>query len=164
MIVEEGEPALAWIAGRPRRRRYPATVRSETSKPSFSSSPWISGRPVRIRRHGTDQIPNLVVHPWPAASGRDRQRQYRRKPARCHPTTVSGFTITTSVHRDHDRRSTIQNNRSRKIYCGAWTFAFQHSDLLAESEDFDRYIRAAAEEHAQRRQECKQKIEHKRPL
>src|SRR5438445_12759130 len=41
--------------------------------------------------------------------GRDRQRQYRRKPARCHPMTVSGLTITrTSDHRGHTRRKVVQ--------------------------------------------------------
>lgn len=37
--------------------------------------------------------------------GRDRQRQYRRKPARCQPTTVSGLMMSrTSDHRGQSRR------------------------------------------------------------
>jgi hypothetical protein len=42
----------------------------------------------------------------PPPRGRERQRQDRRKPTRCHPTTVSGFTMTrTSDHRGHMYRS-----------------------------------------------------------
>src|SRR5260370_2083775 len=109
------------LPGSPRRRRlcrYLATVRSETSKPSFSSSPWIFGAPqsefsVPTRRIRV-RISSLTLGRPPL--GRDRQRQYRRKPARCHPTTVFGFTMTrTSDHRGHMYLRLIQNKRSRRI-------------------------------------------------
>lgn len=48
--------------------------------------------------------------------GRDRQRQYRRKPARRHPITVSGFTMNrTSDHRGQMLLRVVQNRRSRRL-------------------------------------------------
>ena len=109
------------LAGSPRRRRrcrYLATVRSETSKPSFRSSPWIFGAPQSAfsaaMRRMRIRTSSLTLGRPPR--GRDRQRQYRRKPARCHPTTVSGFTITrTSDHRGHMCRRVVQKKRSRRF-------------------------------------------------
>ncbi len=50
---------------------------------------------------------------------RDRQRQYRRNPARCQPTTVSGFTtISTSAQLAQTRRRVIQNRRSKGLKRG----------------------------------------------
>src|SRR5262249_18357152 len=83
------EPELtihARKAGSPRhrtRRRYLATVRSETPKPSFRSSPWIFGAPqptfsAAIRRRSVRIFSLTLGRPL---RGRDRQRQYRRKPA-----------------------------------------------------------------------------------
>src|SRR5258708_22413296 len=72
------------LTGSPRRRRrcrYLATVRSETSKPSFRSSPWIFGAPqsefstaMRRMRVRTSSLP-LGRPP----RGRDRQRQHSAK-------------------------------------------------------------------------------------
>ena len=55
MIPQEHKPALDSIETRGRRGIYRETVRSDTSKPSMSSSPWILGAPqvafsVAIRR------------------------------------------------------------------------------------------------------------------
>src|SRR5204863_7877017 len=74
------------FAGSPRRRRrcrYLATVRSQTSKPSFRSSPWIFGAPqsefsATMRRMRVRTSSLTLGRP---PRGRDRQRQYRRKPA-----------------------------------------------------------------------------------
>lgn len=55
--------------------------------------------------------------------GHDRQRQNRRKPARCRPTTVSGFTMTsTSFQRDHvcpqdGPEELIQRGQGRPRHC-----------------------------------------------
>jgi hypothetical protein len=50
---------------------------------------------------------------------RERNRQYSRKPARCHPTTVSGFTMMSgSVHLTQTRRSMTQKNRSPEVSRG----------------------------------------------
>ena len=46
-------------------------------------------------------------------------RQYKRKPARCHRTTVSGVTmIRDCFHRGQKRRATIQNRRSKLLRRG----------------------------------------------
>jgi len=51
--------------------------------------------------------------------GRDSQRQYRRKPAWCQATTVSGFTMTrTSVQRGQKWRKVVQTRRSREFNGG----------------------------------------------
>jgi hypothetical protein len=98
-----------------------ATVLSETSKPSLSSSPWIFGAPqpefsqaiVRIR------VRSSGVTFGRRPEGRERQRQYSWKPALCQPTTVSGFTITrTSDHRGHRFRKAVQKKRSRQFSVG----------------------------------------------
>jgi hypothetical protein len=45
--------------------------------------------------------------------------QYRRKPSRCHPTTVSGMTtISAFFHSDQSRGAVIQNNLSRTFSLG----------------------------------------------
>jgi hypothetical protein len=119
VIGQERQPAFGRIAAMRRvRRRYLATVRSETSKPSFRSSPWILGAPqsefsvaiVRMRV----RISSLILGRPP--QDRDRHRQYRRKPTRCHRITVSGFTMTkTSDHRGQMFRRVVQNKRSRRL-------------------------------------------------
>jgi hypothetical protein len=82
--------------------------------------------------------------PWP-----DRQRQYRRKPARCQPMMVSGFTMTrTSLQRDQKPRRDVQKSRSREFNIGPGTFAFEHRDLLSEREDFKSRVGPTAEEDA----------------
>ena len=75
---------------------YLDTVASETSKPSFSSSPWTRGAPhpvfsVTIRR--TSALNSTETRGLPGRRGLDFHRQYSRKPRRCQRTTVSGRTI-----------------------------------------------------------------------
>src|SRR5713226_2130941 len=114
-LARKASQRLAGSLRRHKRRRYLATVRSETSKPSFRSSPWIFGAPqsefsAAMRRMRV-RISSLTFGRPPR--GRDRQRQYRRKPARCHPITVSGFTMTrTSDHRGHMCHRVVQKKRS----------------------------------------------------
>ena len=51
--------------------------------------------------------------------GRQHQRQYQRKPARCQPTTVLDLTITrTSAYRDQSCSRIVQNSRSREFRGG----------------------------------------------
>src|SRR5215469_5763607 len=96
-------------------------------KPSFCNSPWIFGAPQsefscarrRIRRRTSSVILGLPPR------GRDFQRQYRRKLARCQPTTVSGLTITSaSRQRDQLVRKIIQKSRSRDRNGGRGRFVF----------------------------------------
>ena len=128
----ERESLAGWTShrwpGSPRRRtrrRYRATVRSEMVKPSFRSSPCIFGAPQvgfsSATRRINVRISAVVAGRPPPA--RDRHFQKSRNPARCQPTTVSGFTtIRTSVHRDQTRRNVVQNNRSHGFKRGRGRF------------------------------------------
>src|SRR5262245_27620404 len=113
---------------RRRRRRYLATVRSQTAKPSLSISPWILGAPQptfssAIRRM-RERISSLTLGRPPR--GLDRQRQYRRNPARCQPTTVSGLTIArTSDQRGQSCRKVVQKKRSQWVSTGRGRFRFK---------------------------------------
>src|SRR6202171_4134794 len=50
---------------------------------------------------------------------RERKRQYRRKPCRCHPATVSGLTIRSDLAQCGQKwRSRIQNSRSERCNRG----------------------------------------------
>lgn len=106
-LARKASQRLPGSPRRCRRRRCRAIVRSETEKPSFSSSPWIFGAPQSefsaAMRWMRLRVSSLIL--GCPRRGWDRQRQYLRKPARCQPTTVSGFTISkTSDHRGQTRR------------------------------------------------------------
>ena len=107
--------------------RIDTTVRSETANPSFSNSPWIFGAP---QSAFSSLIWRMRVRTSSVILGRpsrrlDRQRQYSRKPLRCHAITVAGFTTTsTSDHRGHTLRSRIQKSRSRCLSIGRRRFRF----------------------------------------
>src|ERR1700737_5004767 len=84
-----------WDGGSRRLTMYLATLVCPISTPSLRSSPWIRGAAHRglamlISRislrisNGTGGLPPRAL---------DFQRQCKRKPARCHLTTVSGLTI-----------------------------------------------------------------------
>jgi len=65
---------------------------------------------------------------------RDRHRLYRRKPARCQPTTVSGCTI----------RSTSLQGAQR----GLGRFRLSSANCWRRGQDFERHVGAPAEEGA----------------
>src|SRR3984893_10480667 len=84
-----------WDGGSRRLTMYLATLVCPISTPSLTSSPWIRGAPhsglaMLISRISL-RISNGTVGLPPRAF--DFQRQYNRKPERCHLTTVSGLTI-----------------------------------------------------------------------
>ena len=73
---------------------------------------WIVGL------HSADESPDLVID-FGRPSGRERRRQNRRKPARCHETTVSAFTmIKAPAQPDHHCRSEVAQLVSAKIKSG----------------------------------------------
>src|SRR5271154_1850016 len=88
----------------------------------------------------------------PARIGwRESQVQYSLKPARCHRTTVSGWTrINVSRHRDqkppqyHPEKS-VRNSKARMR-----TPPFQDSKLLPESQILQEEIAAGTKEHDHR--------------
>src|SRR5712671_1795927 len=94
---------------------YLATLVCPISTPSLRSSPWIRGAPhsllaMLISRTGL-RISNGIVGRQPRAL--DFQRQYNRKPARCHLTTVSGFTIASASR--NAREKTIEANKNQAV-------------------------------------------------
>jgi hypothetical protein len=66
----------------------------------------------------------------------------------------------TSDHRGHMYRILVQKKRSRRFSKGRGRFRFQHGDLLPESENFERYLHASAQEDSDSSQECENQIEH----
>ena len=110
---------------RPTRCRYRATVRSETTKPSFWRSSMDPGRPpgwmYSARRRMSARI-SAVAFGLPVRAC-DCHFQKSRKPARCQLTTVSGFTATrASAHRDQMQCRVIQNSRSNRFNRGRGRF------------------------------------------
>jgi hypothetical protein len=127
-----GGPPRAWVAGDVPVQNTPVvvgqdqedieggmkreTLRSPTSMPSLSNSPWILGAPQNGLAMAIWRMSVLVSGETSFCAGVrgcDFQRQKRRKPARCQRATVSGLTMTsTSAQRDHRRERTSQKARS----------------------------------------------------
>ena len=58
--------------------------------------------------------------------------QYKRKPARCHRTTVSGVTtMRDCFHTDQNRRTATQKSLSNRPILGLRMPTLQHGELLA---------------------------------
>jgi hypothetical protein len=135
---------------------YLATVRSEISKPRLRSSPWILGAPqpafsmamVRI----TFRISALIFGRPPRV--RDRQRQYKRKPDRCHRMTLSGFPMArTPDHRGHTCRKVLQKNRSKRVSGGFGRWRLRNAICCRKA--LERSVQAPAEESADRQDHCR---------
>src|SRR5262249_5203212 len=104
-----------WEGGPHRLTMYFATLDCATSKPSLSNSPWIRGAP-------TGGLSTLVrgmrgrrsASFWGGPQGGwVFHRQYRRKPARCQRTRVSGRMIVMALRTDgNNRYSWTKNKRS----------------------------------------------------
>ena len=109
MIAQKDQPPPSRIRILGRTLDQRDTVRSETSKPSLSNSPWMRGAPhvgfsatMRKISSRTSRLKGFL----PAACRvRDSQDQYKRKPVRCQRTTVSGVTSRSGFfHPDHSFR------------------------------------------------------------
>ena len=58
--------------------------------------------------------------------------QSKRKPTRCHRTTVSGVTMMRdSFHPDQNRRTATQKDPIEEVELGSWMPALQYGELLA---------------------------------
>jgi hypothetical protein len=92
--------------------------------------------PIQIPlRQGPDQRSHLFAVLRPAL--RDRQGQYHQKPARCQPTTVSGFTMTrTSAQWGQGCRSVVQKSRSTKAQRGPGGVSASGLRAVAEAPGF----------------------------
>src|SRR6266702_8896062 len=110
-----------WDGGPHRLTMYFATLDWATSKPSLSSSPWMRGAPhngfsALIRRINARRSAAIFGRP---PREPDFQRQYRRKPARCQRTRVSGRMIVTALRTEGNQRySGTKNKRSPFV---SWT-------------------------------------------
>src|SRR6516162_10049587 len=105
-----------WDGGVCRFRRSRETVRSATSIPSFTSSPWIRGAPHRgfaAAIRVTRALISALRGGRPPVGRPESLVQCSRKRRRCHRSTVSGATITraalhpvqTLASQTHQRRS-----------------------------------------------------------
>jgi hypothetical protein len=83
--------------------------------------------------HSEDQVRiSSLTLGWPLRR-RDRQRQYKRKPARCHPTNVSGFTMTTTSDQRGHRQEVPQSGPEQAVEAGQRgprPLSLEHGDLL----------------------------------
>jgi hypothetical protein len=86
-------------------------VRSETSKPSMRSSPWMRGAPrLGSRRPSGRSTPALLL---------EISLQYKRKPDPCQRTTVSGVTTMRGCFQPgQTRRATTQKSLSTRPRIG----------------------------------------------
>ena len=127
VVVKKREPFLGWIT--------PAM-----EAPQIARHGPLGEHPAELLQLAVDlgrapvgvllrPAPNQHANFWSdrrPPRGRDFQRQYKRKPARCQPTTVSGLTITSaSFQRDQVARKTVQNRRSRGHNGGLGRFRFK---------------------------------------
>ena len=114
-------PVIASLGARFIQREI---VRSETSKPSMRSSPWHAWRSPRgvLNDHSKDQFLNLLRRlsspDLPPDLG-DQLFQYKRNPALCQRTTVSGVTtMRDCCHPDQNRRTATQKSLSSRPNLG----------------------------------------------
>ena len=125
-----------WDGGPHRLTMYLATLDWATSKPSLSSSPWMRGAPhsgfsTLIRRISARRSASICGRP---PRERDFQRQYRRKPARCQRTRVSGRMIVIALKTDGNHRySWTKNKRSLFVnWTRPRTFRRSTDQLMSE--------------------------------
>jgi hypothetical protein len=92
------------------------TVRSATSMPSLSSSPWILGAPQRgfaAAMRVTRVLISALTGGRPPVGRPERRVQYARKRRRCHRRTVVGDTMTSAcLHPVQTLASPTQKRRS----------------------------------------------------
>ena len=117
MIVKKRFPASCRF--RAARRSLNPTGNSALGKiePSLSSSPWMRGAPQVGFSATMRKIKSRISLPIRFRPGAtlafDKSFQYRRKPARCQPTTVAGVTISRqSLQPAHRLLTATQNSRS----------------------------------------------------
>lgn len=105
------------------RRIQREIVRSETSKPSMRSSPWMSGAPQvgfsrTIRKINSQTSLDVCLLPTRILT-REISLQYELKLVRCHRTTVSGVTMMRACfHPDQNRRTATQKSLAKRLRPG----------------------------------------------
>ena len=92
---------------------------------------------------------------------RESKRQYQRKPARCQPTTVSGFTTTSTLaHLDHQRRRPSQKRRSQRLTRGLGFLRLRTPTCLPEGDELQSEVMSRAEEGTEPRKRRQKKPDH----
>ena len=146
VVAQKGLPAFGRSGSFGARFIQREIVRSETSKPSMRSSPWMRGAPqvgfsttmlqINCRTSlGVCLLPTgfLIL---------EISLQYRRQPARCHRVTVSGVTtMRACFHCGQDRLAAVQKSLSNAaISSGAGMLAFKHRELLPKRQIFEQEV------------------------
>ena len=123
VIAEKGKPALAGSGSRCARFIQREIVRSETSKPSMRSSPWMRGAPhvgfsTTIRKINSRTSFDVCRRPTGLLT-LEISFQYKRNPPLCQRTTVSGVTaMSDCCHGDQNRRMATQKSLSSRSSLG----------------------------------------------
>ena len=122
VITEKGW-RLAGSGSRGARFIQREIVRSETSKLSMRSSPWMRGAPhvefsTTIRKINSRTSCDICRRPTGLLT-LEISFQYKRNPALCQRTTVSGVTtMRDCCHPDQDRRTATQKSLSSRSSLG----------------------------------------------
>ena len=114
MVAQEGAPSLTWrsmplghVSGHRRLGDFKAKLKQLAVNARGTPT---TGSPTLIRRISARNSVSICGRP---PRERDFQRQYRRKPARCQRTSVSGrITVMTFRTDGNHRYSWIKNMRS----------------------------------------------------
>jgi len=142
------------------RRIHRETDGSEISKPSLSSSPWMRGAPhvgfSAAMRKIKARISLLTGFRPPGLCTPEMSRQYRRNPARCHPTTVLGVTRISGVFQPAQSvRNTIQNNLCRALSYRRGRLACEVKSCLRRAQIFEDKILSRTEGTDNPADECR---------
>src|SRR5205823_13755232 len=122
VVTQEGPPSLGRGAASLDHVLRDARLSDlETGLEQLAMDAWCS--PQRIfRAHLPDQRAQVRGDPWPASKReRDFQRQYRRKPARCQRTRVSGRMIVMAFRTDGNHRYRWTKNKRSPFVRWRWT-------------------------------------------
>jgi hypothetical protein len=151
MIREEGEPAPARITASSEALQIPgdsAFGDLEAELQQFAMD--LRRTPVRILScHAADQSTNLIADSRPAATRPRSPAPVQTKARPMPPDHRLRF------HNDQNIRpsrpyvpQTGPKEAVEAVQQGARPLSFQHGDLLLESENFERYLHASAEENS----------------
>ena len=123
-------------------------VRSETSKPSMRSSPWMRGAPhvgfsTTIRKINSRTSFDVCRLPMGLLT-LETSFQYKRNPPLCQRTTVSGVTARRDrCHADQNRRMATQKSLSSRSSLGCGCRRFRTASCLRSARFSSKRLRRA---------------------
>ena len=157
VIRKKRAPALGW----PELSRNPLRSAGDASLAEIEAQPKQFAMNARraavwvLRHHTENQLPNFrrQFFPTDLFSRLEIKLQYSRKPARCQQTTVSGLTKHESLlPSTPETAGKYPEDFVTRLHPGSGMLAFQHGQLLPESEIFQEQASTrlqAAREQAQ---------------